>query len=89
MDDDKTDENAQTIRPTRSPGPANIPLAKPPSGDIKPIDEDYSDLATEEEELETKVADFKVALLLLLEKVLIMMSDEEFFPQRALSPRRH
>lgn len=59
-DDDKNDidENARTIRPTRSPGPHTIPLALPP--DMKPIDEDYSDLGAEEEELEHKVADFKV-----------------------------
>jgi len=59
------EDNAQTIRPmTRSPGQRNIPLAQPPSLDIQPIVEDYSDLATEEDEpwLEEKVADFKVTM---------------------------
>lgn len=60
----ETDDNALTIRPTRSPsGLGNtIPLAKPPSADIGPIVEDYSDLAVEEddEQLLDKVADFRV-----------------------------
>jgi hypothetical protein len=56
------EDNAQTIRPTRSPGQRSIPLAQPPSSDIQPIVEDYSDLASEEDELHIreKVADFKV-----------------------------
>ncbi|EGN91709.1 hypothetical protein SERLA73DRAFT_173393 [Serpula lacrymans var. lacrymans S7.3] len=57
------EDNAQTIRPNRSPaGPSTIPLAKAPSADIVPIVEDYSDLATEEDEqwLQEKVADFKM-----------------------------
>jgi len=39
-----------------------IPLAKPPSTDIGPIVEDYSDLAVDEddEQLLGKVADFRV-----------------------------
>ncbi|KAH7920294.1 hypothetical protein BV22DRAFT_1198990 [Leucogyrophana mollusca] len=64
-DDEKPEgeDNGQTIRPGRSPaGPGTIPLAKAPSADIVPIVEDYSDLATEEEEqlLQEKVADFKL-----------------------------
>ena len=63
-EDDKpeTEDNAQTIRPNRSPGHQSIPLAQAPSSDIPPIVEDYSDLATEEDEqwLQEKVADFKV-----------------------------
>jgi len=59
----ETDDNALTIRPTRSPsGPGmTIPLAKPPT-DIGPIVEDYSDLAVDEddEQLLGKVADFRV-----------------------------
>ena len=59
----ETDDNARTIRPTRSPsGPGmTIPLAKP-SMDIGPIVEDYSDLAVDEddEQLLGKVADFRV-----------------------------
>ncbi len=70
-DEDKheIEDNAQTIRPTRSPGQRNIPLAQPPSSDIQPIVEDYSDLASEEDELhlEEKVADFKVWHLFVLE----------------------
>jgi hypothetical protein len=66
MDDEKPegDDNAQTIRPNRSPaGPGTIPLARAPSADIVPIVEDYSDIATEEDELllQEKVADFKVS----------------------------
>ena len=60
----ETDDNARTIRPTRSPsGPGmTIPLAKPPPTDIGPIVEDYSDLAVDEddEQLLGKVADFRV-----------------------------
>jgi len=60
----ETDDNAQTIRPTRSPSGLGmtIPLAKPPSTDIGPIVEDYSDLAVDEddEQLLGKVADFRV-----------------------------
>ena len=60
----EADDNARTIRPTRSPsGPGmTIPLAKPPSMDIGPIVEDYSDLAIDEddEQLLGKVADFRV-----------------------------
>lgn len=58
------DDNALTIRPSRSPSGlgVTIPLAKPPSSDISPIVEDYSDLAVEEddEQLLGKVADFRV-----------------------------
>lgn len=66
MEDDKpeVDDNAQTIRPNRSPaGPGTIPLAKAPAADIVPIVEDYSDLASEEDDiiLQEKVADFKVS----------------------------
>ena len=63
-EDDKpeAEDNAQTIRPNRSPGHQSIPLAQSPASDIPPIVEDYSDLATEEDEqlLQEKVADFKV-----------------------------
>ncbi|KAF8895111.1 hypothetical protein BD779DRAFT_1497502 [Infundibulicybe gibba] len=58
----EAEDNAQTIRPNRSPASKVTPLAQSPPSDIKPIVEDYSDLATEEDEqwLENKVADFKV-----------------------------
>ena len=60
----ETDDNARTIRPTRSPSGLGktIPLAKPPPAAIGPIVEDYSDLAVEEddEQLLGKVADFRV-----------------------------
>ncbi|KAG5635282.1 hypothetical protein H0H81_011830, partial [Sphagnurus paluster] len=61
-DKHEAEDNAQTIRPNRSPGANVIPLAQPPSSDIAPIVEDYSDLATEEDEewLQEKVADFKM-----------------------------
>ncbi|KAG6902525.1 hypothetical protein C0995_015343 [Termitomyces sp. Mi166 len=53
------EDNAQTIRPGRSPGSS---VAQAPSSDIAPIVEDYSDLASEEDEewLKEKVADFKM-----------------------------
>ncbi|CAA7265498.1 unnamed protein product [Cyclocybe aegerita] len=64
LDDDKQDveDNAQTIRPNRSPGHKPIALAQAPSAAIQPIVEDYSDLATEEDDdwLQEKVADFKI-----------------------------
>ncbi|KAG6817006.1 hypothetical protein H0H87_000902 [Tephrocybe sp. NHM501043] len=66
-EDDKheAEDNAQTIRPNRSPGPSVIPLAQAPASDIAPIVEDYSDLASEEDEewLKEKVADFKVSAI--------------------------
>ncbi|PFH54052.1 hypothetical protein AMATHDRAFT_53856 [Amanita thiersii Skay4041] len=55
----ETEDNAQTIRPSRSPGQRSIPLAQPPPSDMGPIVEDYSDFA-EEDELENKVANFKM-----------------------------
>ncbi|KAG6891524.1 hypothetical protein C0992_005059 [Termitomyces sp. T32_za158] len=56
------EDNAQTIRPGRSPGSNAVPLAQAPSSDIAPIVEDYSDLASEEDEewLKEKVASFKM-----------------------------
>ena len=67
-DDDRNEmeDNAQTIRPNRSPGLATIPLAQPPPAEIPPIVEDYSDMASEEDEawLQEKVANFKVSLSL-------------------------
>ncbi|KAG6914866.1 hypothetical protein DXG01_014841 [Tephrocybe rancida] len=63
-DDSKheVEDNAQTIRPSRSPGSNVVPLAQAPASDIAPIVEDYSDLASEEDEewLKEKVADFKM-----------------------------
>jgi len=60
----ETDDNARTIRPSRSPSGLGrtVPLAKPPAMDIGPIVEDYSDLAIDEddEQLLGKVADFRV-----------------------------
>jgi hypothetical protein len=56
----EVEDNAQTIRPNRSPGHQSIPLAQSPASDIAPIVEDYSDLAEDEQLLQEKVADFKV-----------------------------
>lgn len=84
-DDDKTeaDDNAQTIRPNRSPGTSVVPLAKAPPSEMKPIVEDYSDLA-DENELENKVANFKVIFLLSPDALLITrgfyVTDEELCP---------
>ncbi|KIJ54808.1 hypothetical protein M422DRAFT_240892 [Sphaerobolus stellatus SS14] len=55
---ERLEENAQTIRPTRSPGSVTSALARPPPPKINPIIEDYSDIG-DDEELEVKVADFK------------------------------
>lgn len=64
-EDDKSEDNAMTIRPTRSPAVTSIPLSQPPAPTIKPIVEDYSDLIDEEDAfMEEKVADFKVWLSL-------------------------
>ncbi|KAL4249212.1 non-specific serine/threonine protein kinase [Abortiporus biennis] len=66
LDDEKQDDNAQTIRPSKSPSGLGttvpLPLAKPPPAEMAPIVEDYSDLASEEDDfrLEEKVADFKM-----------------------------
>ena len=66
----EADDNAQTIRPTRSPqGLAVVPLPlmslpeKPERDD--PFVDDYSDLVIDEDDLklQAKVADFKVRLL--------------------------
>lgn len=62
LEDEKheVDDNAQTIRPPSMSG--RLPASAPPTGDISSIIEDYSDLAAEEDdnELEGKVAGFKV-----------------------------
>ena len=64
LDDDRQEikDNAQTIRPNHSPGQKSPPLAQAPPSDIQPIVEDYSDMATKEDEvlLEEKVSNFKV-----------------------------
>ena len=62
VDDEKSDENARTIRPTRSPSiNGKVPLAVSPPPNITPIVEDYSDLASEEDAVfQGKVADFKL-----------------------------
>jgi hypothetical protein len=68
VDEEKEDKaedlNAQTIRPTKSPGTRPVALAALPPSDMSTIVEDYSDIAAEEDEgwLEEKVADFKVSL---------------------------
>jgi hypothetical protein len=56
------DDNAQTIRPTnRSPRSAPGAISKSPPQEIGPIIEDYSDLATDEDdEWQEKFADFKM-----------------------------
>jgi len=77
-EDDKpeVEDNAQTIRPNRSPGHQPIPLAQAPASDIPPIVEDYSDLATEEDEqwLQEKVADFKVRRYYFRREYIIFMN---------------
>jgi len=58
------DENAQTIRPVSTPGAKPAPLAQAPALKMQPIVEDWSDIASEEDEdwLQEKVLDFKVGL---------------------------
>lgn len=60
----EAEDNGQTIRPSRSPGvvPSPLPLAKPPAAEIEPIPEDFSDFdfAEDDDNLQAKVADFKV-----------------------------
>lgn len=57
---EKLEENAQTIRPNRSPAAStNASLIKAPAPEISPVVEDYSDIGGDDE-LEEKVADFKV-----------------------------
>ncbi|KAF4617839.1 hypothetical protein D9613_005703 [Agrocybe pediades] len=62
-DKHEVEDNARTIRPNRSPAQHSAPLAQAPAAEIQPIVEDYSDLASTEEDeawLEEKVADFKL-----------------------------
>lgn len=77
-DDDRNEmeDNAQTIRPNRSPGINTIPLAQPPPAEIPPIVEDYSDMASEEDEawLQEKVANFKVLSSLSLASIPSLLS---------------
>lgn len=57
------DDNAQTIRPNRSPSISSgkMALASAPSADMSTIVEDYSDLAAEEDDVfQDKIADFKL-----------------------------
>ena len=55
-------DNAQTIRPGRSPAnaPVPLPVAQAPAAGINPITEDFDDFDLDDEGLEEKVADFKV-----------------------------
>lgn len=63
----EADDNAQTIRPGRSPQGLGrstpLPVSKAPEPQIGPIVEDYSDIAFDEddEKLQEKVADFRVS----------------------------
>ncbi|KAI0770584.1 kinase-like protein [Fomes fomentarius] len=65
VEEDNTD-NAQTIRPVRSPSGLGttvpLPVSKAPEPQIEPIAEDYSDMVFDEDEvkLQEKVADFKM-----------------------------
>ncbi|KAJ1303227.1 hypothetical protein OPQ81_011425 [Rhizoctonia solani] len=56
----ETEENGQTIRPTRSPTGKSVPLQNP--APMSTIIEDYSDLGVEDEDMqiERKVASFKM-----------------------------
>lgn len=59
-------DNGQTIRPIRSPGTglSPLPVSKPPATDIEPIAEDASDFdfAEDDDNLQAKVANFKVSV---------------------------
>ena len=57
------EDNAQTIKPNKSPGPSKfLPLAQPPPSDMIPIIEDYSDLGTDDDDdtWQDRVEVFKV-----------------------------
>lgn len=89
-EDKQGDDNAQTIRPVRSPLGLSIPLAKAPSPDISPIVEDYSDLGGEEddERIQAKVANFKVSCEAARSIArLIRRLDEKHFPSRPFPSR--
>jgi hypothetical protein len=72
-----------------------IPLAKPPSADIGPIVEDYSDLAVDEddEQLLGKVADFRVGHFSILPSPAINTAyyapEQEPITKRFIPPGRH
>ena len=98
----EADDNAQTIRPGRSPQGLGttvpLPVAKAPEPQIAPIAEDYSDLLFEEDEakLEEKVADFKVRLRPVdfctrtnTHFILYYSTDEEFGQAWPLPSERH
>ncbi len=92
----EADDNAQTIRPGRSPQGLGttvaLPVARAPEPQIAPIAEDYSDIVFDEDEakLEEKVADFKVRLRnTLLGVNLTFVADEELDQTRTLPPERH
>lgn len=79
IEDEKpdVDENAQTIRPSRSPSvpEKKLSMTKSPNPDISTIVEDYSDLALEEDDevLQDKFADFKVFLALVILSVSVFL----------------
>ncbi|KAH9922944.1 uncharacterized protein B0H18DRAFT_1085777 [Fomitopsis serialis] len=60
----EVEDNAQTIRPTRSPaGPTTVPLPMVtlPDADTElGFDDDYSDILDDDDKLQEKVADFKM-----------------------------
>ncbi|KZT69616.1 Pkinase-domain-containing protein [Daedalea quercina L-15889] len=59
----EVEDNAQTIRPTRSPaGPASVPLPMValPDPETESGVEDYSDILDDDDKLQEKVADFKL-----------------------------
>jgi hypothetical protein len=70
-----------------------IPLAKPPSTDIGPIVEDYSDLAIgeDDEQLLGKVADFRVPLFhpSFTTSIAYRAVEQEPIAKRSLPPGRH
>jgi len=77
------DLNAQTIKPTKSPGARSVPLAASLPEKLVSAVEDYSDLAPEEDEqrLQEKVANFKVnftfSIIYRGRPSLITLSDEK------------
>lgn len=86
------DENARTIRPTKSPSKSANGL--PAAQQLGQIDEDWSDLAGDDDDLlAEKVADFKVNEVAAVHKVPILthtlLADEEFLPQGLVPPERH
>ena len=84
---ERLEENAQTIRPNRSPASGNSSFVKPVAPELTSIVEDYSDIG-DDGELEEKVAHFKVLFFRFMpaDGLIKNTLDEELNTERPLSP---